>query len=895
MQEHHWHAKTKEEIFSEILTSEHGLTIGQAERRLEKFGANEIEKSRKNPRIFILLKQFNSPLIYILLLAMIIAFIFEHFVDVYVILAVVLINAGIGFIEEKKAEKAIDALKKMIVSYAKVYRSNTWLKIPASQLTPGDIIMLEEGDKVPADARLIEEKDFRTQESSLTGESFPEDKNLKVLSERVAIADRKNMVFMSTFAVSGTAKAVVVATAEQTAIGQVAKSLQEVIQPKLHFQEKVSQLALQMAIFAILGAFLTFIIGYFFRGSEFIEIFLFTIASLVSGIPEGLPAVLIIVLAISARRMAKRNAFVRHLPSVETVGVVTVIATDKTGTLTQNSIVVEKIINSENEIDITGDGWLPIGRFMINKNPINPLVFPITEKLIHISALCNKSKLLRQDGNYEVIGDPTEAALLVLAKKAGLSREELVNNEKIIDDFPFNSDLKFRASLIKTKSTGKKQLYVVGAFEAVIHRSEHILNEGGKIKLTKNISEQFLKKAEQLSAKGFRVLALAYKDIPVTTNSVNQELVNNVVLVGLVAMKDPLRPEVKKAIEKARNAGIRIIMKTGDHKETALAIAKEIGLVGAKTKALTEEELEKMSEHEFRQAVKEVNVFARVTPKMKLKIVKTLQECGEIVAMTGDGVNDAPALKRADVGISMGIIGTDVARESSEIILADDNFASIINAVEEGRTVFRNVKRTSFFLVTTNVAEATTIIGSILVGLPLPLLPVQLLYVNLVTDTFNGIALATEPTHEDILTQPPKNKKEKILNKEIIPFLLLMVGLMVLGTLPLFYYYLQQGLDKARTIAFTAMAMFQLFNVYNMRSIKSSIFKLGVLSNKWVNYSIISSVILMLFVIYIPFFQRIFSFVPLGLSEFLLVTVVSASVLVAGEVYKMIKHKQQAK
>ena len=888
MQEvNHFHTRDTKTLFQEFHTSEKGLTKEEAEKRSAQYGVNEISKKKKTPTIFTFLKQFNSPLIYILIVAMIISFIFGHLIDAYVILAVILINATVGFVQERKAEKAIDALKKLIVSYAKVYRNNELIKVRSNNLVPGDIIFLEEGDKVPADARLIEIKNFKTQESSLTGESFPEAKSIKILQESTALGDRTNMIFMSTLVVSGEAKAIVVATANKTQIGQVAKSIQEIAQPKMHFNEKVKQLAYQMAIFAFIGALLTFLIGFFINKLEFFEIFLFTIASLVSGIPEGLPAVLIIVLAVGARKMAKRNAVIRHLPAVETLGVATIIATDKTGTITQNSITVEKILTADGEFSVSGDGWQPIGKFFSGKTPINPFKFSILKKILTISTLCNKGNLLRKNGNYEIIGDPTEVSLLVLGKKAGLDKQKL--EEKVVDDLPFSSELKFRASLIENKT--QKYISSVGAFETMINKSSYILKANKKLRLTDDLKKEFLTKAELLAKKGMRVLAITYKNVPSEISSVSEELVKDMVFLGLVGMKDPPRKEIKEAIKKAKNAGIRVIMKTGDHKETAIAIAKEIGLVTANAKALTQVELEKMDKFQFREAIKKVDVFSRVTPKMKAKIIRELQEQGEIVAMTGDGVNDAPALKRADIGISMGIIGTDVARESSEIVLADDNFSSIVNAIEEGRIVFQNVRQTSFFHITTSVAEDVTIVSSLALGLPLPMLAIQVLYLNLVTDTFTGIGLAMEPGHHDVLNKPPRNKKERILNKELMPFLILMTGLMAVGTIPLFEHFLPQGLDKARTVAFTTMSMFQLFNVFNMRSLKKSLFKIGIFSNKWVTLALVGSFLAMLGVIYLPGISNVFSFVPLAIGELAIIILITSSVFIAGEIYKFIRYR----
>ena len=653
MQEvNHFHTKDVKTLFQEFKTSEKGLTKEESEKRLAQYGANQISKEKKTPPILIFLKQLNSPLIYILIVAAVISFIFSHLIDAYVILAVILINATVGFVQERKAEKAIDALKKLIVSYAKVYRNNEVIKIPSSQLVPGDILVLEEGDKVPADARLTEIKNFKTQESSLTGESFPVEKNTKILEASTVLGDRTNMVFMSTLVVSGQAKAVVIATAAKTQIGQVAKSIKEITHPKTHFNEKVKQLAFQMAIFAFIGSLLVFLIGFFINKLEFFEIFLFTIASLVSAIPEGLPAVLIIVLAVGARRMAKRNAVIRHLPAVETLGVATVIATDKTGTITQNSITVEKISTADGEFSVTGNGWQPIGKFFSGKTAINPFKFSILQRILTIATLCNKGNILRKKEGYEIIGDPTEVSLLVLGKKAGLDKQKL--ESKVVDDFPFSSELKFRATLIETKA--KKYLCSVGAFETMINKSSYFLKSNKKMRFTDNLKQEFLTKAESLAKKGMRVLAITYKDIPSETSSISKELVSDMTFLGLIGMKDPPRKEIKDAIKKAKSAGIRVIMKTGDHKETAIAIAKEIGLVTGNAKALTQTELEEMDKVQFREAIKKVDVFSRVTPKMKARIIRELQEQGEVVAMTGDGVNDAPALKKADIGISLGII-----------------------------------------------------------------------------------------------------------------------------------------------------------------------------------------------------------------------------------------------
>ncbi len=894
-----FHSKTIEKTLQELSSDRKGLSDTEAKNRLKKFGPNEIPEKKERSPILIFLKQFNNFLIYILVVAAIISFSIGHLVDVYVIFAVILINAAIGFFEEYKAERSIKALKRMIVPHAKVYRDGELLQINARELVPGDVVLLEEGDRVPADARLIEIKNFRTVEASLTGESFPVDKYVKPLPGKTVLADRKNMVFMGSFVAGGQAKSVVTSTGAGTAIGDVAQELKKIRRGKGHFERKTEKLAKQMFLVAIIGASLTFVIGFFVRGLKFQEIFLFTIASLVSGIPEGLPAVLAIVLAIGARRMAKRNAIIRSLPTTETLGEITTIVTDKTGTITQNTINVRKIVlPGKDEVNVSGDAWKPVGNFYQKRKIIFPLENPDLSKLLHISAVCNNARLLKKknrEESYEIIGDPTEAALVVLAEKAGLKKEVLQEKEKRIDDLPFNPEIKYRASLsVLVEQARKKEVYVIGAPEMVLKNSKYFLEKNKLRKITKKTSQDIFREIEHLTKKAMRVLALAYKPVPKKTDKLSEDLINELVFVGVVGMIDPPRPEVREAIAKAEKAGIRVVMVTGDHKSTAIAIAKEVGLVKGKRRdkypvALTESELLQLSKKDFSDAVKNVNVFARLTPRTKLRIAETLQKQGQIVAMTGDGVNDAPALKKADIGISMGVIGTDVARESSDVVLADDNFASIVNAVAEGRIVFTNTRQAAFFLITTNFAEDAAIISTLALGLPLPLLPTQILWLNLVTDGVTDISLAAEPGHGDILKDPPRKAREEILSTSMIPFLILMTITMVVATLIVFYAYLPGGIEKARTGAFAIMAFTQLFNLLNMRSLRKSVFEIGFFSNRYVVWALLASVILLLMVLYTPFFQNMFRFVPLTLTELLTIVVLSSFVFLFGELYKFIR------
>ncbi len=880
------HSISPEALLEKLESSGKGLSKEEAGKRLEKHGRNEIpEKKARNP-VLIFLKQFNNMMIYILILAALISFLIGHMVDVYVIVAIVVINGIIGFFQEYKAESAIRALKKMIVPHAKVYRGDL-MQIDARELVPGDVILLEEGDRIPADARLIEMKNLRTVEASLTGESFPVEKSLKALHEKTPMADRKNMVWMGTFVAGGTARAVVVSTGASTEIGKVAEHIGNIKRGRSHFEEKTDKLAKQMALLACIGAFLIVPIGFFVGEFSFTEIFLFAIASLVSGIPEGLPAVMAIVLATGAHKMAGRKAIVRNLPATETLGIVDLIATDKTGTLTENTMNVEEIfLPGEPVIKVTGSGWKPFGDFMQERGKIFPLENPQLSKLLHISSVCNNSSL---NDDYTIIGDPTEAALVVLAEKAGLARREL--KESRMDDLPFNPELKYRASLsVLVEEERRKEIYVVGAPEAVLEHSSHVMRNGVRMEKNSENKGEILEKVDGMTGKAMRVLALAYRPAAPESVSLSEDMVTELTFVGIVGMIDPPRPEVRLAIAKAMRAGIRVIMTTGDHRGTALAIAKEIGLAsGGET--LTERELLDMSKKEFGEAVRTVNVFARLTPGMKLKIAETLQNQGHVVAMTGDGVNDAPALKKSDIGISMGIIGTDVARESSEIILADDNFATIVNAIEEGRIVFENVRKASFFLVTTNFAEHMTFLSALLLFRNLVLLPTQILWLNLVTDGVTGVSLAMEPGHGDVLEGRPRKPKEDILSREIVPFLLLMMSIMVILTIAVFSFFLPH-MEKARTGAFVIMSLTQLFNLLNMRSLDKSVFRIGLLSNRYSAGALLLSAGFLFLVVYVPFFQEIFNFVPLSPVELASAIALSSLVLWAGELYKFIVNKR---
>ena len=848
------YGKEAENVLEELGSTIQGLNKEEALRRLTLFGPNEIPKGPSVSIFYLILKQFKNWLVAILIIAAIISWLAGEIVDTWIIVMVVLINAAIGFYQELKAEKAIASLQKLMVKTAKVYRDGSLIIVPSNNLVPGDILVLEEGDNIPADARIIKSKNFRTTEASLTGESLPINKKTEKLIVPTPLADQKNMVWKSTFASGGFALCIVTGTGSNTIIGDISETLYNIKdKTQTNFMKKIDKLAQQMSIIAISSAVLIFITGYFFRGFKIDQILLTSIAALVAAVPEGLPAVISIVLAIGANRMAKKNAIIREFSATETLGAVTAILTDKTGTLTQNSLTVRKVfVPGKREFKITGEGWSPTGNFQQEELIVEPSKITNLQKLLKIVGISNNSEIRYSESNqgYELIGDPTEGALLSLSKKGGFNPKEFAKNK--LDDLPFDSQLKLRATLIK--ELDHKEIFIIGAPERILERSEKVLTSDGESALSQNEKDDIHSKISEWSAHAMRVIAVAYKTEK--ANKIEEKNINELVFVGLAGMIDPPRPDAKEAVIKCKQAGIRVIMVTGDHINTAVAIAKATGILNIdkkdKIQALTEQQLIRLDNHEFDNAISNVSVFARLTPKMKLKIASRLQKMGHLIAMTGDGVNDAPALKQADVGVSMGIMGTDVARESSDIVLADDNFTTIVKAIEEGRIVFTNSRQTSFFLITTNIAESITLFITIALGLPIPLIATQILWLNLVTDSFPAIALANEKSNDTIINSTITNKHENILNKEVFPFLFINVLIMAGLSIGTFYYFLDDGLEKARNGVFIIMAFTQLFNVFNLRSIQQSVFKIGIFSNKYINLAVGISALLLIFVSEFP-------------------------------------------
>lgn len=895
-----YHQKTVKEVLEKFSTDlDSGLSSQEVKKRQSKYGSNEIADDKPKYLIFsILWHQINNLLVFVLIATAIITYFLNNIIDTYIIIVVLLFDAILSFLQEYKANKSIEALKEIVVSVSKVYRDSELIEIPSQELVPGDLVLLEEGDRIPADGRLVEANNLRTIESSLTGEAFPVEKNTKPLSSKMALADRKNSVWMGTFVAGGLGKFVVTNIGSTTAIGQIAKSLSEIKKEKSHFEKKTAKLTKQMSFLAILGSLIIFLIGFFLKDYSFTNIFTFAVASLVSGIPEGLPGVLTIILAIGASRMAKKNAIIKSLPATETLSVVDVIATDKTGTLTQNTMTVEKINTVDKQYVVEGQGWIPKGKILFDDHQIQCSKHPDLERLILAAGLCSRARLINKgnelEPNYSISGDPTEGALTVLALKSDIKPR--LDEIKLIDELPFNQEEKYRAVLIEEEN--QRYIYTSGAPESILNFSSQQLLNNKVIKLDKESKKKILKEVKIASSKAMRTIALAYKPSAKDKRNLSHEVIGELIFIGFVSMVDPAREGAAEAVAKAKKAGIRVIMKTGDHKATALAIAKQVNILDKNAKAgrfplaMTGEELGQLSDKDFKQAVSEINVFARLTPDMKLRILSILQKQGHSVAMTGDGVNDVLALKKANIGIAMGKIGTDVAREASDIVLADDNFASLVDAIEEGRIVFLNTRQASAFLVTTNFAEHVIIILSVLLNLPLPLLASQILWMNLVTDGVVDIALAVEQGHGDVLDQPPRKTAENILSKKMLSFLVPIVAVMVAVSLGVFVVYLPEGINKARTVAFCAMCFTQLINIYNMRSLNKSLFEIGIFSNTYITVAVILSLFLQLAVMSHPKLMEIFQFVHLDVSEIIKIGLLSMLVLLMGEIHKYVRARQ---
>ena len=824
---------TAEAACKSLDSTSKGLSSSQAERRLHEYGLNELQGHKGVSPFKIFIEQFTSPLVWILIGAFIVSLVLQEHIDAIVIAIIIIVNAALGFFQEYRAEKSIEALKRMTSPKAKVLRNGKEMKIESKYVVPGDILILETGDKIPADARLLEEHTFQTAEGPLTGESVPVSKSINVLQGKTALGDRKNMVFASTVVTKGRATAIVTHTAMKTEIGKIAKLISEQKQEMTPLQKKLRTLGKYMTIAVILIAVVVFFAGLI--GGETASVMLLTaIALAVAAIPEGLPAVITISLAIGVQRMVKKNSLVRKLPSVETLGSVTIICSDKTGTLTHNEMTVTSMWMNGKSVGVSGSGYAPNGMFTVDGKKVKGDEFG---PLLRIGTLCNDAHVAKKGNKWEVFGDPTEAALVVSARKAKIEQKMLNAQRERLDEIPFSSERKMMTTIHKV---GKKKVsYTKGAPDIVIELCDRILLNGKVIRLTRAKKKEILQQNELYASKALRVLGFAYNDSFKTTKASEKGMI----FVGLQAMIDPPRHEAKAAITRCHKAGMRVIMITGDHLTTAEAIARELGITG---KAVTGHDIDDMKN--LGAKIKEIGIFARVNPEHKLQIVNALKKKGHIVAMTGDGVNDAPALKRADIGVAMGISGTDVAKEASDMILTDDNFTSIVNAVEEGRGIFDNIRKFINYLLSSNLGEITVILCAALIGLPLPLTAIQILWVNLVTDGLPATALSLDPHSEGIMEKPPRNPKENILSKTVTKDIIIFGVLMGFAVLVLFWLYQDSSLMKAQTIAFTSLVLFELVRLQTIRMK----YNVGMFSNKPLVWAVIGSIILHLGTIYTP-------------------------------------------
>ncbi len=882
-----WYKRDTSKILSELKTSEKGLSDSEARRRLLKFGPNALKEKRGFSKIKLLLSQFRSFLVIILIIAVIISALIGHIIDAIVILIIVILNSVFGFLQEYKAEKAMQALKKLTSPVAKVLRQGSIKEIPAKDLVPGDIILLNEGDKVPADARIIESVRLKIDESSLTGESVPISKSIDAITKESPISERRNMAWLGTVVTYGRGKAVIISTGMGTEMGKIAKEIQ-VEEEATPLQERLRIFGKHLGIIILAICAIVTIVG-IIRGSEPLAMFITGIALAVAAVPEGLPAVLTITLALGLQGMARKRAIVRRLPAVETLGCTTVICSDKTGTLTKNEMTVERIYYSGKMIELTGIGYEPEGNFILNKTRTDPLKDPGLSLLLKTAALCNNASL-RKD-RKGIIGDPTEGALLVAAEKAGLSQEKLKKETPFVLEIPFSSERKMMSTLHKTRKG--YAAFVKGAPEVILKLCTHIIQNNRKNPLTSRERKRILDTNSRMGENALRVLALAYKEFGAKPGE--SEIEKDLTFLGMEGMIDPPREEVKGSMKTCQGAGINTVMVTGDNEVTAAAIAKQLGMFREGDKILTGLELEKISQKELEREVEKIRIYARVSPIHKVRILDALRKRGHIIAMTGDGVNDAPALKRADIGIAMGIQGTDVAKEASDMILKDDNFSTIVTAVEEGRSIYDNIRKFIQYLLSSNLGEVLVIFIAMLIGFTnpatgafiLPLTAVQLLWINLLTDGPPALALGVDPSSPGIMKRKPRNPRENILSRDMLTDILIVGIVICIGTLFIFAINLPEGAAKAMTAAFTTIVVFEMVRIQSVRMK----YRIGVFSNMKLIYAMAISIAMQVLVVYIPILQQAFGTVALGILDWIEIILVSSTILIVMWIKERIRRR----
>jgi magnesium-transporting ATPase (P-type) len=885
MPDHDWHALEIAAVFEKVGSGPNGLTEQEARARRERYGPNQLPRGKKKTPLLRFLRQFDNLLIYVLLASAAITALMAHWVDAGVIFGVVLVNAIIGFVQEGKAEKALESIRDMLTFQSSVLRDGRRIALPAEEVVPGDVVLVESGDKIPADMRLFKVKDLNIEEAMLTGESVPIEKLVTALPAGTVPADRRNLAYAGTLVTSGQGSGVVVGTGTDTEIGRIHDLVRQVEPLQTPLLRKIAQFGRQLTVAILAVATVVFLYGVLRAKIAAGEMFLVAVGLAVAAIPEGLPAIITITLAIGVGRMARRNAIIRRLPAVETLGSVTVICSDKTGTLTRNEMTVTTAVTADRVLTVTGSGYDPHGEIQQEGKPFPAREAPPLLEMARAGLLCNDSSLVHKDAQWSISGDPTEAALIPFAIKCGLDPHELQRDWPRLDAIPFESQHRFMASL-NHDHQDHRFIYLKGAPETVLEMCARQQGRDGRQPLEKAYWQQRL---EAIAAHGQRAIALASKPAPADRNELTfDDVRGDMTLLGLCGIMDPPRAEAIEAVEQCRQAGIRVKMITGDHALTARAIGAQMG-IGVGRTALTGEQLEQADADRLREYVRDADIFGRVSPEHKLILVQALQAQGEVVAMTGDGVNDAPALRQADVGVAMGIKGTEVAKEASEMVLADDNFASIANAVSEGRTVYDNIRKSIIFILPTNAAEMMVIVIAVFLGYVLPITPVQILWVNMVTAVTLALSLAFEPPEHGVMKRPPRDPAEPILTRFLIWRIAFVASILVVGTFGLFLWELGRDshMEAARTVAVNTLVAFELFYLLNARYLlRSTLSRRGLLGNKYVPLTMLVLVILQLAFTYAPPLQRLFQTVSLGWAQWSRILAVGFSVFVLVEVEK---------
>jgi Ca2+-transporting ATPase len=881
-----WFVLSVDEILKKLRTDPAtGISKTEAEKRLAELGPNRLAEQKPPSALILFLEQFKNFIVWVLMVAAMISGFLGEWGDAIAIIAIVILNATLGFIQESKAQKSLAALKKLSAPTTRVLRDGEYSIIPSEQVVPGDIVLLEAGDYAPADVRLINVNRFATQEASLTGESIPVNKTSdRIENHEVAIGDRKNMAFMGTSVVTGKGTAVVVETGMSTELGKIAGLLQGSEEEVTPLQKRLDAFGHKLVYFTLAIVVIVFLME-LWRGGEFLETFLIAVSLAVAAIPEGLPAVVTIALALGVNRMVKRNALIRKLHSVETLGSTSVICSDKTGTLTQNEMTVRKVYCDGIEIDVSGVGYAPMGFFSRDAESL--------AKVLNIGVLCNSASLQKKEDTWKIIGDPTEGALLTLAGKASIFREELLKSYRLVAEIPFDTERK-RMTSIYNAPEGIIAA-VKGAPDVILKECRWYLDRREVKLITSSVQEEILKENELLAGRALRVLGMAYRTFPDIPQNIEPEYIEtDLIFAGLVAMIDPPRPEVKLAIEKCRDGGIRTVMITGDHKNTAIAIATELGFFNENSEALTGLDLDAMSDEELKKHIKQISVYARVSAENKLRIVRAWKDSGAVVAMTGDGVNDAPAVKEADIGIAMGITGTDVTKDASDMVITDDNFASIVAAVEEGRGIYANIKKFIYFLLSCNIGEVLTMFLASLFAMPVPLFPIQILWINIVTDGLPALALGVDPMSSSIMKEPVRRRDEEIFNWQVIKRLFWQGLSIAIVTLIAFLFAMNirgEDISYARTIAFNVLVYTQLFHALDCRSESESIFKLGLFTNRFLLMAVAASITLQILLHHSDITNKIFKTQPLDTIDMVFSLGIAVVPMLLIEGFKLVKRK----